>query len=239
MDFYINSYKFYTPGLISSDDWKAYFAGEKFIGEDTESPNIEFVPPMLRRKLSQSIKITLFVAHYASLGQANFKSVYTSRFGEWEKTVKQLQMYFEEKELSPAVFGLSVHNAPIGMFSLLNGNTKPYTSISGCEHSFDVGLIEAVSTLQTEDKVLFVSADERIPDFYKSAFPEKLNPLAIGLMLSNKRLSKQDIHLQICIGDQYPLTKNNYQQSLKFIKFLLEEKEQFVGKNYQIKWIND
>ena len=183
--------------------------------------------------------MTLYVAHHTAHSYGNIRSVYASRFGEWEKTVKQLEMYHYEKELSPAGFGLSVHNAAIGMFSLLDANTKSYTSISGCEHSFDAGLIEAVTTLIREDKVLFVSSDERVPDLYKSNFPEKLNPLAVGLLISKNRQSQDDIHLSIEFNAKEKDCNSNYEHTISFIKFILGDERLFIGNNYTIMKLND
>ena len=215
MDFYINNLSF-------------FHASEN----DTEVPNIDFVPSIQRRKLSQSAKITIFVANEAAGKYNNIASVYSSRFGEWEKTVKQLENYHIEKEISPAAFGLSVHNAPIGMFSLLQNNNKSYTSISGNEQNFDMGLVEAVATLCKEDKVLYVSADERVPDIYKAKFSVKTMPLAIGFVLSKEKLSDNAAFVSIQFNDQKIKGINNYQHSLAFLSFMQGTEKEFSGNNY-------
>lgn len=241
MKFYINKYHFFKPQ------------------NDAEVPDISFVPPMQRRKMSQLIKMTVSVAHdltsplagettqlsevvrgttYQEESKNNdtqIATVYSSRYGEWEQTLKQLLKYFEEHEVSPTGFGLSVHNAAIGMVSLLNKNQKSYTSIAGSEHTFDSGFIESVATLSKEDKVLYISSNERTPDLYRGTFPENIMPLCIGMIMSRTQNTPEDIPLEITFDNKPSTYTSDYQHILDFISFLKNKSQTIKGNNFTLR----
>ena len=48
------------------------------------------------------------------------KIVFSSRYGEWQQTIKLIQQMHDEGEMSPAGFSHSVHNAMPGILSIIN-----------------------------------------------------------------------------------------------------------------------
>ena len=217
MKFYINKYHFFKPQ------------------NDAEVPDISFVPAMQRRKMSQLIKMTVAIAHNITESDKQVAAVYSSRYGEWEQTLKQLLKYFEEHEVSPTGFGLSVHNAAIGMVSLLNKNQKSYTSIAGNEHTFDSGLIESIATLNKEDKVLYISSNERTPELYRGTFPENIRPLCIGITISKNQNSIEDIPFEITFTGTPSTYSSDYKHILDFMHFIENKNTIFHGHNYTLK----
>ncbi len=68
--------------------------------------------------------------------------------------------------LSPALFSMSVHNAPPGILSLCFGACGDHTAIAAGEASLHAGLLEAFLCLREAQSVVLVHADQRLPEFY-------------------------------------------------------------------------
>lgn len=144
---------------------KTLFIHKPFIyqGEDMD---LSFIPAMIRRRMSEVEKLSLFLAHQSAPEKGgDFQSVFASEYGEWQQTIKLIRQFYEEKALSPAGFSTSVHNAAAGFFSMITKNKGSYTSIAANEKTLEMGLVE---TLITPAPVLFVYAEEKTPDFYTS-----------------------------------------------------------------------
>jgi hypothetical protein len=153
---------------------------------------------MFRRRLSQNIKMALYVAHFASNKAENItKSVFASRFGEWQQTVKLLEAYCIEDTISPAGFGLSVHNAAAGLASVIYGNKKPYVAIAAGENTISVAMLEALLSIDDGD-VLFVYSDEASPELYKAL--DTRPQCAVGMVLSCKA-SSDALHVRCTMKD--------------------------------------
>ena len=160
-------------------------------------PDVSFVPPMERRRLTGVEKAALAVAHRAmeryaassdpkSLASqssgAGIPVVFASRWGEIGTTVKLMRQMHDEGEMSPAGFSNSVHNAAPGHWSLLTKNKSPYTAIAAGADSYEMGLLEA-STYP--GKVLFVFAEEATPGFYEPQFADVQAAHAVALLIEN------------------------------------------------------
>jgi len=149
-----------------------------------QTADVSFVPVLLRRRLSENIKTCLTVAHNLCPSDSDIVTVYASRFGEWQITAAQLEMEYSENVVSAASFGLSVHNAGVGLWHLVTKNHQPYSSISAGENSFDAGFIEALSILTTDKKrVLYIYSDEAVPELYAKISPPNFVPLTVGVLL--------------------------------------------------------
>ena len=134
------------------------------------APDVSFVPAMMRRKLSFLEKAALAVLHEAAApAGTDCALVFASRYGEWRRTVRLLRQLFDESELSPAGFSLSVHNATAGLFSLLRGGNAPYTSLAAGARTLENALLQAILA---QENVLFAYAEEPLPELYAERFPE-------------------------------------------------------------------
>lgn len=149
------------------------------------SPDVAFVEPMLRRRLSSLEKMSLRVAHDCAHDIPDVRFVYASRHGELTRTTAMLGDLAAEQELSPTAFSMSVLNATAGLFSILQHNTAPSTAISAAASSFGYGLLEACLQLaaKPEQPVLLVYADEPTPAVYGETAKSSLDAHAIGLLL--------------------------------------------------------
>ena len=127
-------------------------------------PDVSFIPPMLRRRLSTLEKTAIAMAARVAPKSSDYKTVFASRFGEWNQTIKLIRQFYDDHEMSPAGFSNSVHNASMGHLSLLTHNKKSYTSVAGGERTIENALLDAM--LNTEP-VLFIYCEEKNPSEYE------------------------------------------------------------------------
>lgn len=121
---------------------------------------------MERRRLTGVERAALSVA-WQVRPEGEVPVVFASRWGEIGVTVKLMQQFHADREMSPAGFSASVHNAAPGAFSLLTHNHAPYTAIAARARSLEAGILEA---LVQGEAVVFVFAEEATPAFYAPAF---------------------------------------------------------------------
>jgi len=147
--------------------------------ETDAKPDVSFIPPMERRRLTGVERAALSVA-WRVRPDCEIPVVFASRWGEIGVTVRLMQQFHAEGEMSPAGFSASVHNAAPGAFSLLTGNHAPYTAIAARERSLEAGLLEV---LALGNPAVFVFAEEATPEFYVPEFgpPQSACALAVRL----------------------------------------------------------
>ena len=129
-------------------------------------PDVSFIPPLERRRLTGVERAALSVA-WQVRPEGDVPVVFASRWGEIGVTVKLMTQFHADREMSPAGFSASVHNAAPGAFSLLTHNHAPYTAIAARERSLEAGLLEALAQGAAG---VFVFAEESTPAFYAPAF---------------------------------------------------------------------
>ena len=149
---------------------------------ETPKPDVSFIPPLERRRLTGVERAALDVAWQVRT-DTPLPVVFASRWGEIGVTVKLMKQFHESGEMSPAGFSASVHNAAPGAFSVLTKNKAPYTAIAAGERSLESGLLEA---LALRPDVIFVYAEEATPDFYRPAFDTVQSGCAVAVRLSPK-----------------------------------------------------
>jgi len=96
--------------------------------------------------------------------------VFSSRHGEFSRTLSILTALAQQEPLSPADFSLSVHHSLLALLSLVKKNTNGHTALAAGEQSFEAGLCEALAMLaeNPDSPVLLVSYDAPLPGAYKA-----------------------------------------------------------------------
>lgn len=142
-------------------------------------PDVSFVPPMERRRLT-GVERAALAAAWPVRAAGAMPVVFASRWGEIGVTLKLMRQFQTDGEMSPAGFSASVHNAAPGAFSLLTKNRTPYTAIAARARSLEAGLLEA---LVIGGEVIYVYAEEATPDFYRSAFGPPQTACSVAVRL--------------------------------------------------------
>ena len=100
--------------IIGLDDFYIWRESDK-----EHLPDVSFIPPMMRRRMTDLQKIAIGVAHHVAPENTDYQMVFASRYGEWQQTLKLIKQFHDDGEMSPAGFSNSVHNAAAGVFSVL------------------------------------------------------------------------------------------------------------------------
>ena len=188
MKFYINTVKAWAPGIENGLD---------SIKNEKLSPKIEFTDAMFRRRFSQLTKMTIQVVHdvIEEVPEArDFKIVFTSFRGEIEREFAIDRMIIEDRSVLPAAFSLSVFNTPIAASTIALKMKGGYSVIFPSKTSFRDALLSAAASVLSGDEkdILFVYADEKIPDEYRDTLGNysstaELLPMAFACIMSSEK----------------------------------------------------
>ena len=158
--------------------------------EDEKLPDVSFIPAMLRRRMNTVEKIAISLASKIAPESGDYRVVFASRFGEWEQTIKLIRQFYEDREMSPAGFSNSVHNAAMGHLSLLTHNKNSYTSIAAGERTIETALLDA---LTAEKPVLFIHSEEKNPTEYDPLLEKPVLSHGCAMYITNTGTTKYEL----------------------------------------------
>ena len=183
----------WAPGVStpsnSSDRWQLYKDELIEITDEPLSPKLEFTDALFRRRLSQLTKMTIQVLHDVLAQRPDCtgcKVAFVSLRGEIAREFSVNQMLFEEHAILPAAFSLSVFNAAPAAATIALGLHGGYSAIFPSQGNFRAALLAACAPVcsHDEEKLLFVYADEKIPDCYATLAQRDALPLSFATVLS-------------------------------------------------------
>jgi len=176
MSIYINGWSFWTPDTYAP----------------AASPDLSYVSPLLKRRLSQLTRMTIEVVHNVLPLAPEAGIVFVSSNGESERQLQVIRMLIEEGGIMPAAFSLSVFNAPPAMATIALGIKNGYNALHPTVNVFKEGFIyAAASVLAGEaESVILVCADQLLPPEYQSITHEDDNvaPYAVAYVISSKKI---------------------------------------------------
>jgi len=164
-------------------------------------PDTSFIPKRTFRRISRLSKMSIYAAHYAIKGfpcDHWGQSIFCSRYGEMQHTLNVLNSVYEADLVSPMDFSYSVHNTGQGLFSILNGDTRPSTVISARYDAIEQALLKAYTQLKSGcEAVLLVYAEDHVPDAFHTLIRSAIEPLAFGLVVTATPSKSSGIALHI------------------------------------------
>jgi hypothetical protein len=111
--------------------------------------------------------------------------VFISRHGETPRTFDILSDLATEQPLSPTQFSLSVHNAIIGLWSIMRGETSEMTALAAAGDGLEHGMLEAAALLsEGAPAVLLIVTEEQPPKAYSTWIDDVPFPYAVGLLIT-------------------------------------------------------
>ncbi len=158
--------------------------------EEAPSPDVSFIPPLARRRLTDLEKAALSVSYNTYPHGEDIPIVFASRWGEMGTTVKLIRQFHLDGEMSPALFSTSVHNASPGMVSLRESSHSSYTAIAAGEDTIKAGFIEA---LAMRCRLLFLYAEERVDPVYASHLKENHKWSAFSVLMDTSSARDVDV----------------------------------------------
>jgi hypothetical protein len=154
----------WAPGVASPERW-ADWAREPWPLVAGEEPKVAAMPAMLRRRAGFLGRMALEVAYECLGGQGGVPTVFCSRHGEVGRAVDLLDDLARGEPLSPTAFGLAVHNASAGLFSIARADRANHVALAAGGATLEHAVIEACGLLADgAPLVLLVACDAPLPD---------------------------------------------------------------------------
>lgn len=153
--------------------------------DEQQQPDVSFIAPMQRRRLSRLARMVFNVAWPLAETLPALPFIFASRHGETPRTLALLNDLARNEPLSPTQFSLSVHNAIIGQWSILRGDTSEMTALAAARDSLEHAIQEACLLLnEGAPAVLVVIAEESPAAIYTPYIDDVPFPYAVGLLLT-------------------------------------------------------
>lgn len=185
INFNISQWRAWAPGLTTVEDWRHWSQNPVVPCHQDEAPDVSFLPAMQRRRLSRLARMAFSVGWPLAERLEHLPLVFVSRHGETPRTFDILSDLAAEQPLSPTQFSLSVHNAVIGLWSIMRGETSEMTALAAAGDGLEHGVLEAASLLnEGAPAVLLVIAEEYPPKAYATWVDDVPFPYALGLLLT-------------------------------------------------------
>lgn len=183
--FSIDQWRAWAPGIESADDWARWSTAPWLPVTADAQPEVGFLQAMQRRRLSRLARMTFAVAWPLAEGRAPMPLVFASRHGETPRNLELLSDLARQAPLSPTQFSLSVHNAVIGLWSIMRNDSSEMTAIAAAGDGLEQGLLEAALLLTDgHPEVLLVVAEDDQPAVYQPWISDVPFPHALALRLT-------------------------------------------------------
>ncbi|WP_295996409.1 beta-ketoacyl synthase chain length factor [Rugamonas sp.] len=161
--FSIVSHAAWAPGLTTADLWRQWAAAPYRIEAGAE-PGVAAMPAMLRRRAGLLGKMALEVAYQCQAGRADVPTVFCSRHGEVGRALDLLADLARGEPLSPTAFGMAVHNASAGLFTIARADRANHIALAAGAATVEHAVIEACGLLADgAPAVLLVACDCALP----------------------------------------------------------------------------
>jgi hypothetical protein len=184
----------WAPGLDTPEAW-ASWAQAPFPIAGSSEPGVRQMPAMLRRRAGFLGKMALEVAYRCIGDHADIPVVFCSRHGEVARAVELLSELAQDAPLSPTAFGLAVHNASAGLFSIARADRANHIAVAAGTSSVEHAVIEACGLLaEGADKVLLVSYDDRLPQMFAAYEDYEEQPHAWAWLMTPARDNAIRLH---------------------------------------------
>jgi hypothetical protein len=153
----------WAPGVVSPGDW-ASWSGAPWQIDAAGEPAVAQMPAMLRRRAGFLGKMALEVAYECAGGLADVPTVFCSRHGEVARAIALLGDMAQGEPVSPTAFGLAVHNASAGLFSIARADRANHIALCAGTSTVEHAVIEACGLLADgAPMVLLVAYDAPLP----------------------------------------------------------------------------
>lgn len=222
IDLRIERWRAWAPGLEDARDWAAWAAGVAAVAEDGQQPDCAFVPPMQRRRLSRLARIVMHAAWPLCADDEQLPFVFASRHGETTRTFAMLDEIGREAPLSPTQFGLSVHNAIAGQWSILRGQRGESVAIAGEADTFEHAVVEAAGLLADGAPAVIVAlAEERPAAAYDGWIDDVPFSHAVALRIAAADVPGDGTRWRLSLhGDTAGATAATEPHALRFVRAL-------------------
>lgn len=222
--FSIAAHAAWAPGIETPEAWLAWTKQPFEIVGDAE-PGVRQMPPMLRRRAGVLGKMALEVAYQCLDGRKDIPTVFCSRHGEVARAYELLNDLANGVALSPTAFGLAVHNASAGLFSIARSDQANHLALAAGDSTIEHAVIEACGLMADgAPMVLLVAYDNCLPQVFEKFqdYKEQAHAWA-WLMVPATQDAKATLRLSWSAAAEPVLDAQTMPPSLQVLQFQLSE----------------
>ncbi len=183
-----------APGLPDWPTGRAVLTGQRPYRPD-EAMVFDRVrlPRNEARRATLTVRLALQAAGEAldavGLDAAGCGAVFACSGGNTEALDALCRALIEtERPISPSQFNHSVHNAPLGYWSIATGSVQPAASVGAYDASFAAGLLEAFALARSENRPVLLVAYDTPPPPVLQPFRAVVISFGAALLLTPERL---------------------------------------------------
>lgn len=215
--FDIAAWQAVSTRMADAAHWQAWAAGPAAASALPEyKPDLAFLPPMQRRRLSSAARLMCAAAWPLADAHPDAALVFASHDGEINRSFDLWPELLKNHTVSPTSFGLSVHNALPGQWSMLRGDMREHTALAVGADGLESTLAEACALLREGcPEVLTVWVDEPLHTAYAVAAERAPVPYALAMVIR----PGSRYQLSLAAGDGS--TGDAYWGALEWIRFML------------------
>jgi Beta-ketoacyl synthase, N-terminal domain len=221
--FSIASQAAWAPGIETPAAWRAW-ADDPFVITGSNEPGVKAMTPMLRRRAGFIGKMALEVAYQCLDGRMDVPTVFCSHHGEVSRSVDLLTDLANGEPLSPTAFGLSVHNATAGLFSIARNDRANAIALAAGRSSVEHAVIDACGLLADgEPAVLLVTYDGLVPTLYAPFCDGNEQPYAWAWLMQAAQDNAAAISLSWSVAPDAVLPAAQFSAGLEVLGFQLRQ----------------
>lgn len=228
----------WAPGLTSRPAWHAWATGARTITGPV-SPDVQFVAPMMRRRLSRLSRMAFRVAaDCLTEVEDPVAYVFCSRYGEYGRSYEILRDLANCEPASAAAFSMSVHNTSVSLFAIEQQDSSPSNAIASGEATLEAAFLEAWSLLSDSaaSTVLVVYHDEPLPELYQSQETTVSNSAAFAMLLRLPDADRDAIDLSLAWGESAGKPALPSDPALRVLDLLLKDGDPVVLDTGRLIW---
>lgn len=210
-EFILLEWSAYADALIHHDDWLKWAEGfPQLPGSTVEIvPALAEMPAMMRRRVDRLGRLACQVAYWCQPADGTpmvTPMVFASRYGDAARSLSLLGDLVRNEPLSPAGFGLSVHNAISALYSIAQGHTDNTVVVSAGRATVAAALTEAAALLADgAPEVLVVYYEAPLPGSYAEFEDEAACEYAWAWRVARPGHPDQDacpvLNLELSVGE--------------------------------------
>lgn len=231
----ITQFRAVCPYFSDDEAWRLW-GQEGRINLDVEyKPALAFLPAMQRRRLGIAARLAFDAAWPLVEQYSNIPLVFVSHDGELNRSFELWLALLREGTVSPTSFGLSVHNALPGQWSMLRGDMSENTALSVCCDGLETALAEAYALLgEGHSRVLVVVADDPLRKEYPVVATRAPFAYAMAMMVEE---GNEYVFSMLPAAPKANSDLPVYEGTLDWLKFLHSDAEEHI-QDYGIRrWL--
>lgn len=211
--------------MADEAQWRAWFAdAAAWDGLPEYKPALSFLPPLQRRRLGVSARLMCEAAWDLAQASPDMPLVYASHDGEINRSFDLWLELLRGGGVSPTSFGLSVHNAPAGQWSMLRGDMSESTALAVAADGIETALAECCALLaEGAPRVLLLLADDPLKTEF--ATEAERAPFAYALALVLEAGNDFTLSLMPSADGSEPAARH-YWNGLDWLDFMLCDEKQ-------------